>query len=568
VKTKVADNFYENWHFISAIYNGQSLKLYIDEEEVASKNFRGNISVSPFPLCIGREAEKQDQGEFSGRLSKMIIDEVRIFNTAVSMEVLKTDTANAVLYLDFENDKKEGDFYAVGLGGRTYGIVWPDRQIQPEIYQIKKSGQPIHIEMLDVEAGIIKVTNRHHFKNLNEFDGIWEITVDGDTIQRGFFEMDLAAGKSVEDTIEFRTPNLESEKECILTISFVTKETTNWAEAGHEVAWEQFVVPTPALEKKEEMEEFRLSARENYNELTVTGSGFKYVFDKKTGQIVSLNFNGTEYLEGGPNFNVWRAPLANDIDPWGSSRFKSEYITPGLGRSIDNQLRTLGMKELVSEADEIEVLKRSKASIKIKMKVFSNSTRKFEYGNVWLGASSAFERNEVWTIFPDGTIELEQEIIPGGPMPGMLQKIGLQFELPKQFSNVEWYGRGPFENYPDRKTGAKIGRYSSNASEMYVPYIFPQDYGNRSDVRWLKVENNEGKGLMIRGEDELNFSLHKFTTDNLDRAVYTYQLEEAPHTILNVDYEVSGVGGTAIRQMQRYRVMPRAVNYKLTIKPY
>jgi beta-galactosidase len=202
------------------------------------------------------------------------------------------------------------------------------------------------------------------------------------------------------------------------------------------------------------------------------------------------------------------------------------------------------------------------------MKVYSNSTRKFEYGNTWGGAASAFERNEIWTIFPDGTIELQQEIIPNGPMPDMLQKIGLQFQLPKQFGKVEWYGRGPFENYPDRKTGAKVGLYQSNADEMYVPYIIPQEYGNRCDVRWLKVENNEGKGLMIKGDDLVNFSLHKYTTDNIDRAVYTYQLKEASNTILNVDYEVSGVGGTAIRQLQRYRVTPHVGNYKLTIKPY
>ncbi len=566
-KAKVADNFYDNWHFIAGIYDGNSLKLYVDDKEIATTKFRGEIVSSPFPLCIGREAETQDQGEYSGRMSKMIIDEVKVYDSAFSVEALKTDT-NAVLYLDFENDKKEGDFYAVGLGGRTYGIVWPDREIQPEIHQIKKSGQPIHIEMLDIKKGIVKITNRHHFKNLNEFEGIWEIAVDGDTIQRGFFELELKAGKSDLDTIEFRTPNLEPNKECVLTVSFSLKEGTNWAEAGHEIAWEQFVVPTPVLAKSEEIKEFRLSVKQNYNELTVTGSGFQYVFDKKTGEFTSLNFNGTEYLENGPNFNVWRAPLANDIDPWGSYMFKSKDITPGWGRSIDNQLRTLGMRDLVTQADEIEVLKKSEASIKIKMKVYSNSTRKFEYGNTWGGAVSAFERNEIWTIFPDGTIELEQEIIPNGPMPDMLQKIGLQFDLQKQFSNVEWYGRGPFENYPDRKTGAKIGLYQSNADSMYVPYIFPQDYGNRSDVRWLKIENSEGKGLMIQGDDLLNFSLHKYSTDNLDRAVYTYQLEDAPNTVLNVDYEVTGVGGTAIRQLQRYRVKPSTVNFKLTIKPF
>jgi beta-galactosidase len=169
----------------------------------------------------------------------------------------------------------------------------------------------------------------------------------------------------------------------------------------------------------------------------------------------------------------------------------------------------------------------------------------------------------------DGTIELEQEIIPHGPMPDMLQKIGLQFQLPKQFSNVEWYGRGPFENYPDRKTGAKISHYQSNVNEMYVPYIFPQEYGNRCDVRWLKVQNEDGKGLLISGDDHCSISVCiNTTTDNLDRAFYTYQLQESENTILNVDYEVTGVGETATRQLQKYRVMPGVRSYKLMIKPF
>jgi beta-galactosidase len=226
------------------------------------------------------------------------------------------------------------------------------------------------------------------------------------------------------------------------------------------------------------------------------------------------------------------------------------------------------MRDLISQVDEIEIMQKSESKIAVRIKAFSNSSQPSNSRMTgWTGVS-AFQRNETWTFLSDGTIELEQEIIPHGPMPDMLQKIGLQFLLPKQFSDVEWYGCGPFENYPDRKTGAKVGHYLSNVNEMYVPYIFPQEYGNRCDVRWLKVKNAEGKGLMIRGDELLNFSLHKFTTDNLDRAIYTYQLKEAPNTILNVDYEVTGVGGTAIRQLQRYRVMPHSGKYKLTIKPF
>ncbi|HSH19981.1 MAG TPA: beta-galactosidase domain 4-containing protein, partial [Draconibacterium sp.] len=372
----------------------------------------------------------------------------------------------------------------------------------------------------------------------------------------------------VIDTVPFRLPTIETDSECILTVSFLLKEDTKWASAGYEIAWEQMIIPTPVFAKEKTVLKGKVSISENDNDIAVSGEKFRYVIDKKSGGFKSLKFNGTEYLEGGSSFNVWRAPLANDIDPWGSQQFQERNFTPGFGRSIDNQLRTLGMRDLISEVNDININQQSDSKLTVKIKAFSNSTKPANSKlRGWSGVS-AFERNETWTFNADGTIELEQEIIPDGPMPDMLQKIGLQFQLPKQFNIVEWYGRGPFENYPDRKTGAKIGHYFSNADEMFVPYIFPQEYGNRSDVRWLKIQNTDGKGLLIRGGKLLNFSLHKFTTDNLDRAVYTYQLKEAPNTILNVDYEVTGVGGTAIRQLQRYRVMPHAETYKLTIKPF
>ncbi len=567
-KAKVGSDFYNNWHHIAGIYDGKKLQLFIDEKPVAQNNFSGNISITPFPICIGREAETQDQGEFSGRMSKMVIDDVKIFDKAVSVSDLKNDTTNAVLALNFEKDEKEGDFYAVGLGGRTYGIVWPNREIQPEIYQIKKSGQPVKIEPIDVEHGKVKITNRHQFKNLNELQGVWQVSVNGDTIQRGYFNIDLPAGQSVIDSIPFRMPTLEVDAECMLAVSFVLKEKTNWAEAGHEIAWDEMRVQTPVKQKDITVLKGKVTFAENDKELTISGEKFKYVIDRKTGNFNSLEYDGLEYLEGGPVFNVWRAPLANDIDPWGSQQFQDRNFTPGFGRSIDNQLRTLGMRDLISEVDDIEIIQNTNTKLSVRIKAFSNTTQKANNKLTGYAGVSAFQRNETWTFFSDGTIELEQEIIPHGTMPDMLQKIGLQFHLPKQFSNVEWYGRGPFENYPDRKTGAKVGHYFSNADEMFVPYIFPQEYGNRCDVRWLKVQNAEGKGLMISGGDLLNFSLHKYSTDNLDRAVYTYQLQESPNTILNVDYEVTGVGGTAIRQLQRYRVMPHAGKYKLTIKPF
>lgn len=567
IKTKVNDDWYGNWHYVAGIYDGKNIQLYIDSRLVAGGHFSGNIDHTPFPLCIGRDAETQDQGEYSGRLSKMIIDAVRVFDHTVSLSELKSNTNDAVLALDFENDKKDGEFYSVGLGGRTYGIIWPNREIQPEIHQIKKSAQPVRFEMVDPEKGLVKITNFHHFKNLNDLAGSWELSENGNVVQSGQLNVDLPAQQSKEVVVPFKTGDVTG-KERILLLSFQLKENTNWAKAGHEVAWEQFVLPAKVIQPDSPEINGNIQVQETNSTITIEGKKFSYQFDKNTGQFNSLQMNGTEYLEGGPAFQVWRVPLANDIDPWGSGQFRQRNFTPGLGRSIDNQLRTLGLKDLVPEVDDIQIEKKPNSSVCIHVKACSNSSLDPALKMTKYRYIPSFERNETWTIFADGTIELEQEIIPHGPMPDMLQKMGLQFQLPKAFQNVEWYGRGPFENYPDRKTGAKIGLYRSNTDAMFVPYITPQEYGNRTDVRWLKVQNDAGKGMLIKGGDLLNFSLHKYTDENLERAMYSYQLKEAPNTILNVDYEVTGVGGTAVRQLQRYRVMPGVRKYKLMIKLY
>jgi len=562
-KASVSDNFYGNWHYVAGIYDGEKLMLYLDDELVAETEYAGPVTSTPFPLCIGREAENQDQGEWLGRMSKMVIDDVKMFDHAVSPSELKTNTSEALLSLDFESDTKDGEFYAVGLGGRTYGVIWPDREVQPEINQMKKSGQPVWFELLDVEKGLVKITNYHHFKNLNELAGSWMLLLNGVVVQQGDLDLDLPAQQSANITISYNAVNEPGEK--ILLVSFKLKEELSWAEANHEVAWEQFVLPSEKIAETANPEG-QIKLEENGTSLLLNGENFSYALDKSTGQITSLLFEGKEYLERGPEFNIWHAPTANEVDPWGSYKFYSRNVTDGYGRSIDNQLRTLGLRDLISEVDEIEVVRNTSSGLSIRIKAWSTTSLPMTTG--FMNRYAAFERNETWTFLPDGTIELEQEIAPHGVMPEMLPKEGLQFVLPKEFKQVEWYGRGPFETYPDRKTGAKIGVYSSDDEAMYEPYIIPQDYGNRSDVRWLKVQNAEGKGLLIEGDSLLNFSLHKYTTDNLSRAVYTYQLEEAPVTILNVDYALSGVGGTAVRQLEKYRLKAAERKYKIRIKPF
>ena len=131
--------------------------------------------------------------------------------------------------------------------------------------------------------------------------------------------------------------------------------------------------------------------------------------------------------------------------------------------------------------------------------------------------------------------------------------MGLTMSLTKEFDQIKWYGRGPQENYPDRKTGYPIGIYSSTVKEMYEPYLIPQDYGLRTDNRWLELRDKDGNGLRIRMNQLFNFNIYPFTTDNLTKATYTYQLEEDEGNTLNLDYSTSGVGCTAKSIFQSYK---------------
>ncbi len=563
VKTKVPADWYKNWHHVAGIYDGQNLSLCIDHKKTAEKPCQGNIDRTVYPLCIGRNADIHDQGEYSGRLSKMVIDDVRVYDKAMTIGHLKEASTGklntqSVLSIDFEEEQQGDDFYAVGLGGRSYGIVWPDREVQPEIHQIKKSAQPIKIQILNIDKGKIAVTNRFHFTNLNELDAMWQISVDGQMVDEGTFTTNILPGETSEVMLDYKIPKIKNNEDVQLLVSYTLKEDKPWAKAGHEVAWEQFSLPCEQTKKNDMPEIPVVNFEETTGKITIRSDAFEYVINKNSGLFTSMIYKDKQYIEQGPSFSVWRAPISNDIDPWGAWIFTTKNYSPLLGRSIESQCRYLGIDSLVPQIININCKQKDESHVEVTIHAYSNSYNQ----------SATFERKENYLVHGDGKIILTQEIIPQGDFPLYLPKTGLRFQLPKKFNQVEWYGRGPFETYPDRKTGAKTSLYNLTVENDHVPYLFPQDYGNRTDVRWLKVKTDDGHGLHISAKNHLNFSIHPFTTTNLERAAYTFQLKDAPYNTLNVDYEVSGVGGTAIRTLQRYRVMPGAKTYKLMIKPF
>lgn len=182
-------------------------------------------------------------------------------------------------------------------------------------------------------------------------------------------------------------------------------------------------------------------------------------------------------------------------------------------------------------------------------------------------ACNGFENNYEYTITGDGRIEISHTVSPNGTMPKWLPRMGLKLVLNKELNQVSWYGRGPQENYPDRKTGYKIGQYSSTVQDMYEPYLMPQDYGLRTDNRWVRVTDESGRGLQFKMDELFNFNVYPFSTDNLTKAMYTYQLHPFEGVTMNLDYSTSGVGCTARSILGAYRTMPEKYSRKVVLQP-
>jgi beta-galactosidase len=561
VKAEVPDNWLHNWHHVAGTYDGEKLSIYVNGSLLGEEICTGNIMDGPYAVNIGKSSEIIDSHQ--GYMCHAKIDKVRIFDALVSMERLQEDPTSmqseAKLWLDFEQMQESGIYYSIGIPGRTYGLVWPDRSVQPELWQLKKTPQPILVEANDIETGELTILNRHHFKNLSTLEAHWSISADGEIIQKGTLDLDIGPQEKKTIKIPYKIPDIQVETRYYLLVQFTLPEKTVWAEKGHEVAWEQFELPwyRPA-EQVPRLPGSPLAVEETENSITISGGGFAYAFDTGTGVLGSMKYRGVEMIKKGPGFNVWRAPLANELDAWGTGRTDIGHRKPGMGRNHANGWRSIGLDKLVPLLEEFKLVRELDDLVELQATVSLSSNN----------YTTGFDVHYTYLVQGDGRIHIKVSSTPHGHMTQWLPKIGLQMQLPEAFQEMEWHGRGPFETYPDRKTGARMGIYKSTVEDAYVPYIIPQDHGNRTDVHWMSLTSNEGIGLFVTGDKLFHFSAQKYDPGNLDRSYYAFQLKDTDAITLNLDHRVSGVGCTAISVMNKYRVLPEPYQFSFTIQPF
>ena len=174
-----------------------------------------------------------------------------------------------------------------------------------------------------------------------------------------------------------------------------------------------------------------------------------------------------------------------------------------------------------------------------------------------------------YKVYGSGDIVIEHTASLKGSLPP-LPRVGIQLQIPGEYNNFTWYGRGPHESYPDRKLGAKIGVYSGTVEEQYVPYIMPQENGNKTDVRWISLSNDDGTGIMVSGMQALNVSAHFLTGQDLDIAKHTYEVYNREDITPNLDYRMSGLGNGSCGPgvLPEYQVQPGSFSYSVRLRPF
>jgi beta-galactosidase len=430
------------------------------------------------------------------------------------------------------------------------GLVFPDRKIHPHIWEVKKVYQPMKVKRLDLEQGKIEICNRYDFKGLDDVELVWTVTGDGQKIAEGFIHP-LDVPPHSTKTITTPLPRIRpgAGVEYFLNISFRTKAADPLLPEGHVVAWEQFRLPISSPKRVADVSSFApIEFEETESEAKIDGKTFSIVFNKGQGIITSWKYKGKEFLRMGPVPHLWRAPTDNDFGGDMPARLRI-WRDAGKNRTVQS----------------FHI-----AQINIRL---IRVTVSFEL------PAEASKWDAVYEIYGSGDVVLKNTFVPGDDRLPEIPRVGITMALKGEFENMSWFGRGPHENYWDRKTSACVGLYEGKVIDQYHPYIRPQENGYKTDVRWVALTDSEGTGFLAVGEPYVSASALPFLNEDFDEGPekvqrHTFHIKQRDLVTLNLDYKQMGVGGDTswgerARPHPEYTLYPnRVYSYSLRLRPF
>ncbi len=550
-----------NWHHVAGIYDGNEISIYLDGKKLVTHPAKGNIKRTFYAVTIGKNHER-DHEQIPGFISNAIFDDVRIHNTALAPSQLGFQNdkpainENLLLWLTFEDYTNEGKYLCYGAtpeGSATMdGIIFSRREYQPESWQVKKSHAPVKITPVNLDKLEVKIENRHHFTNLNEFKLACFCIQDGSIVDFQEISTDIEPLQSKVIKIPLEKPEIIPGADYVLRIEVLLAQANHWAPEYYEVTFEEFYLPwkVPGNTIMYGNTKGSLETIENDSFITIKGPDFTYEFDKIKAKLKQISVMDEGMITNGPELNVYRPLIFNEISVWGRAEYKDWY--------------EWGLDSLINEVEKLEFNRISDQQFRICATVKSYS---------FIDRTIQFENDFVYTFYGTGDLILDHHLVCHVEFPASygrgeipwLQKVGLKMNLSEDVEDMTWYGKGPFETYPDRKSGSRTGIYSEKINEIEMPYIIPQEFGNHTDVQWVILTNENGTGLAIFAETLMNISVNPYA--NLHTAWYPYQLKRQKEPILNIDHRISGVGGTPINVRHAYRAYPDEYHYRIRISP-
>ena len=416
-----------------------------------------------------------------------------------------------------------GDFlerptdYNFSGNGICYG---GDRDPSPKMQEVKFNYQ--NISILFEKEGKFTVVNKNLFANTDRFRCVAVLQKNGVVVKKQEIETAVPPLSTKDYEIPFailraddKDQKKDTDAEYTLTVSFRLKEDMSWADAGHEVAFGQKIYKKiPAFHASEKP----IRVVHGKVNIGVKGEDFDCLFSMLSGGLVSYRYAGKEMIEKIPMPNFWRAPVDNDNGSMAPARYAqwkvaSMYISHRNGGMFDN------VPTKVEEKD-------------------NTVTVTYTY---FMPTTPAGKCQVSYTVFGDGTIETKLMYDPVEGLPDM-PEFGMMFQFNADYDNLTWYGMGSEETYADRRHGAKLGIYSSKVADNMAKYLVPQECGNKVGVRYVRLVDAKGRGMMFEG-DELSFSALPYTPHELENAAHVYELPQVHHTIVRVALAQMGVGG-------------------------
>ena len=417
------------------------------------------------------------------------------------------------------------------------GLLMSDRETTPKYWEVKKVYAPVQLAVNNEQ---LIVTNRNHHIDLSQYRCLWTLTIDGKQKEQGEITLpEVAPGESETITLPaFRSlsdkkalnrkgnnsNSTNTLSDCQLKVSIVLKSDALWAKAGHEVTWEQFCLQQGELLSADLINKGALQVKEDDKSLSVSGRGFSVQWEKKAvGSITSLMYNGKEILTQNhfpvqPVTQAFRAPTDND---------------KSFGNWLAKDWQLHGMDHPLISLESFDHEVRADGAVIVRIR----TTNLYKEGNV--------TTTSVYTISSDGVIDLKTTFLPQGVLPE-LPRLGLAFCLAPAYNTFTWYGRGPQDNYPDRKTSAATGLWKGTVAEQYVHYPRPQDSGNKEEVQFLTLTDKRNKGIRVDAvEDVFSASALHYTAQDLHKETHDCNLKPRPEIILSMDAAVLGLGNSS-----------------------